>query len=99
MKITLFPQIRHKLSVNRGQANRYFRKVRTWLKGVNQRIARLRNSSPSLNLVRERAEKIRKGLDQIKEHLDWLRDRRSFQDISLENLLKLTRERLEKLFE
>lgn len=85
--------------MNCGQANRFFRKARTWLEGVNQRIARLKKSSPSLNLVLERAAKIRKGLDEIKGHLDWLRDRRGLHDISLENLLKLTRERLERLFE
>ncbi len=97
MKITGIPQIRHGQRLNRNQANRFFRKVRTWLEGVNQRIARLRSSSSSLNLVLERAEKVRKGLDEIKGHLDWLRDRRGFQDNSVENLLKLTRERLEKL--
>lgn len=98
MKVTSVPHIRHGQKINQKQARRFLMSARAWLENANQRIANLRNASPSMNFILERAGNIRDGLLQIERNLEWLKQR-GFQDRGVELLLKKTLERMEDLFE
>jgi len=98
MKVVSVPRIRHGQKINQKQAQRFFRNARAWLENANRRIAKLKNSSPSVNFIQERTGKIRSDLDKVGRNLEWLADR-GFKDRSIDMLLEKTLGRLEKLFE
>jgi hypothetical protein len=98
LRVEAMPRLRHGQKINRMQANRFFQQSLAWLRATNQRIANLKNASPSRNFVAERAEKFRVGLEQIVMHVDWLKER-GFRDHQLESILVKTEKRIDDLIE